>query len=194
MEKDKGSLQERAPGVPTGPGEGERGGGMFRGLDMQLTAEETEDFRGMGRGLQKRGPPCVVPPFRGVPGDAGGGPGGPGSDPGGGTGSHQNQPGPFSGPQNQQKENLNLTSKGQPGPTVGQLQAGEQEKKQVINSVDVHTLPLSDIPTNVRASMNKQSLLPLMPDSFKSMIYCFVLANLVISLNRMPILGKLIPK
>merc|ERR1712081_173573 len=61
MEENKGNLQERAPGVPTGPGEEERGGGMFRGLDMQLTAEETEDFRGMGRGLQKRGPPDVVP-------------------------------------------------------------------------------------------------------------------------------------
>merc|ERR1712112_83693 len=86
----------------------------------------------------------------------------------------QNQPGPFSGPQNQQKENLNLTSEEQPGPTVGQLQTGEQEEDQVIESVNVHTLPLSDIPPNIRASMNKHSFSPLMPDTFKSMIYRYV--------------------
>merc|ERR1712081_76441 len=171
MEDDKESLQERAPGVPTGPGEEERGAGMFPGLDMQLAAEQTEDFRGMERDLQKSGPPFVVPPFRGAPGNEGGGPG---SDPGGGTGSQQNEPRPFSGPQIQQKENLNLTSKEQPGPTVGQLQTGEQEKEQVINSVNVHDLPLSDIPPNVRACLNKQNLSPLMPDSFKSMINRYV--------------------
>merc|ERR1711954_484165 len=171
-ENDKEDLHEMAPGVPTGPGEEERGAGLFPGLNIQ----SDDDYRGMNRDLQKRVPPFVVPPFPGIPGsEAGGGPGVPGSDSGGGPSSHQNKTGLFSGPQNQQKENLNQTSGTQPGPgTVGQLQAGEQGEDKVSESINVHTLPLSNIPHNIRATMNKHSFSPLMPDSFKSMIYRYV--------------------
>ena len=134
-----------APGVPTGPGEEERGAGLFPGLNIQ----SDRDYRGMNRELPKGGPPFVVPPFPGVPGsDSGGGPRE--------TSSYQNETGLFSGPQNHQKENPNLPSGMQPGPgTVGQLQAGEQGEKKVSESINVHTLPLSNIPHNIRSTMNK---------------------------------------
>merc|ERR1711954_270331 len=102
-ENDKEDLHEMAPGVPTGPGEEERGAGLFPGLNIQ----SDEDYRGMNRDLPKGGPPFVVPPFPGVPGSVSGG-----------------------GPQNQQKVNQNQTSGMQPGPgTEDSFRQGNKERR-----------------------------------------------------------------
>ena len=122
----------------------------------------------MKRETLKGGPPFVGHPFAGVPGSGSGG--GPEK-----TSSYQNKTGLFSGPQNQQKEKPNLPSGTQPGPgTVGQLQAGEPGEEKVRESINVHSLPHSNIPHDIRSTMNKKSLSPLMPDSFKSIIYRYV--------------------
>ena len=102
---------------------------------------------------------------------AGGDPGAGGDLGAGATSSLQNETGLPSGPQNQQTEKANLPS----GPgTVGQPQTGEPGAEKVRASINVHSLPHSSIPHDIRSTMNKRSLSPLMPDSFKSIIYRFV--------------------
>ena len=103
---------------------------------------------------------------------AGGDPGAGGDLGAGATSSHQNETGLPSGQQNQQKEKANLPSGTQPRPgTVGQPQTGEPGEEKVRASINVHSLPHSSIPHDIRSTMNKRSLSPLMPDSYKSIIY-----------------------